>query len=178
VNDATDGTLLATLGRTAQEIGAARADAGYAGAFHILARAAAEMIGYRMFTVLLYHPESGAMERLFTAANFDRSAVYPVGGRKPRRKDHWSETVIDRGEVLIVPDAVSLKATFADHEELFAIGCEAAMCLPVREAGRPLGTVNLLDTAQHFSERHAAIGRVLAGLAVPLFLRAKSGEKQ
>jgi hypothetical protein len=59
---------------------------------------------------------------------------------------------------------------YPDHEKIAALGLTTAMNLPVRWAGRTLGTVNMLRSTDPFTDADSAIGMVFAALAVPALL--------
>jgi hypothetical protein len=157
------GGQLMVLGRAAREIGeAATPSEVFAASDH----AAAELIGHRLFTVLLFQPESGEVQRLYTS----KSKEYPVGGKKPLRRDKWSETVIDRGEMLWLNDEEGIRQNFADHQTIFGLGCGAIINVPVRIGGKPVGTINILNRAGWFTEAHLPLARLVVSLATPGFL--------
>lgn len=136
-----------------------------AGALGILDRLTATLVGHRMFTALLFHADTQETERFYT----NQVAKYPLQGRKPPRQDRWSEAVIGRGEIFLVPDQSFLKENFADAATLIGLGLGSGMCLPVRSGGRTLGTINVFDAPQKIAAKHAVFGRIIAGLAVPAF---------
>jgi hypothetical protein len=126
---------------------------------------AADLIGHRMFTGLLYHPDTQETERFYT----NQPEKYPLGGRKPPRRDRWSSAVIDRGEIFFLSSPQDVKDNFADAATLLGIGIGCGMCLPVRLNNRTLGTINVLAAEGAVGERHGPIGLIIAALAVPAF---------
>ena len=94
---------------------------------------------------------------------------YPLRGRKPARRDRWSKSVIDCGEIFFISSAQDVKDNFADAVTLLGLGIGSGMCLPIRLRDRTLGTINVLAAAGVVSERHSSIGRIIAALAVPAF---------
>lgn len=118
-----------------------------------------------IFTGLLYHPDTQETERFYT----NQTEKYPLGGRKPPRRDRWSNTVIERGEIFFISSVQGVKDNFADAATLIGIGIGSGMCLPIRHNDRTLGTINVLAAEGVVSERHAPIGHIIAALAVPAF---------
>lgn len=124
------------------------------------------LIGSRMFTFLYFDTASFEMERLVCT----RPDRYPVGARKPMRHGPWRDCLIERGEVFIARNPQEMRATFGDHAALAEFGCTSSMCLPVRHAGRTLGSMNLNGDQGRYGAREAAIAQPFATLAVPAFL--------
>ena len=63
-------------------------------------------------------------------------------------------------------------------ELIFSLGITAIMNVPVRHAGRRLGTLNFCGEEGMYGEREMQIGRVLAGLLVPSLLRPSSDARE
>jgi hypothetical protein len=135
--------------------------------FAALERAMGETIGHRLFTILLFHPESGESERCWTS----RPEAYPVGGRKPLNPTPWTQHVLRELKPHICRSYEEVKAIFFDHELIRSLGCESMLNLPVAFDGEPLGTINLSHQAGWYGEQHLKVGRVFAALAAPALLR-------
>jgi GAF domain-containing protein len=134
--------------------------------YRALQQIAAETIGWRLFTILRYVPEHQAVERLHSS---DASA-YPVGGRKPLAKIGASQAAMDRGEVFLAATPDAVRKAFFDHELIFSLGITAILNVPIRHAGRHLGTVNLCGEEGMYGAREIVCGKVLAGLIAPVLL--------
>jgi hypothetical protein len=135
--------------------------------FAALERAMGETIGHRLFTILLFHPDSGESERCWTS----RPEAYPVGGRKPLNPTPWTQHVLRELKPHICRNYEEVKSIFFDHELIRSLGCESMLNLPVAFDGKPLGTINLSHEAGWYGERHLPLGRVFAALAAPGLLR-------
>lgn len=157
-----DAECMIRIAQAASDVGRATSPAA---SLHVLDALAANLIGHRMFTGLLYHPDTQETERFYT----NQTEKYPLGGRKPPRRDRWSNTVIDRGEIFFISSVQDVKDNFADAATLLGIGIGSGMCLPVRLQDRTLGTINVLAAEGVVSDRHAPVGHILAALAVPAF---------
>ena len=157
-----DAESIVRIAQAAGDMGRATSSAASLRALDALA---ASLIGHRMFTGLLYHPDTQETERFYT----NQAEKYPLGGRKPPRRDRWSSTVIDRGEIFFLSSAQDVKDNFADATTLLGIGIGSGMCLPIRLHNQTLGTINVLAAERAVSERHAPIGLIIAALAVPAF---------
>ena len=140
-----------------------------AGAIYLLVeRLARETCGYRLLTVLRYVEAAAAVERVHSS---DLKA-YPVGGRKPLDKITASHGAMERGEVFLAGTKEDVRKAFFDHELIFSLGITAILNVPIRHAGRRLGTVNLCGEEGMYGPAEIAGGKILAGLLVPWLLMA------
>src|SRR5579862_8249941 len=155
--------ILADIARVAQTTaGAAEPDA----IFRAVERLAAQVIGFRLFTVMRLHTETQEVERLYSSL----PDAYPVSGRKPKQGTPWGARVLDGGEIFIANSPDEVRAAFTDHELIFSLGIGAIMNVPVRFHGRSLGTMNICSDAGWFADSDHATGRLLASLLVPPLL--------
>jgi hypothetical protein len=136
--------------------------------YRAVERIAAETIGWRLFTVLRYVESAQAVERVYSS---DEKA-YPVGGRKPLDKITASHGAMERGEVFLAGTKEDVRKAFFDHELIFSLGITAILNVPIRHAGRRLGTVNLCGEEGMYGPAEIAGGKILAGLLVPWLLMA------
>lgn len=140
--------------------------------FAALQHAMADAIGHRLFTIMRHDPTAGRNRRAYSSD----PRAYPVSGYKPVNWDHpWTRRVLVDGQAWIGRDAGDIAWAYPDHDKIAGMGLASAMNLPVRWAGRMLGTVNLLHGAGHFTEADAATGAVFAALAVPALLAIDAG---
>ena len=137
-------------------------------AYRAVERVSAETVGWRLFTVLRYVEAAQAVERLYSS---DEKA-YPVGGRKPLDKIAASHGAMDKGEVFLAATKEEVRKAFFDHELIFSLGITAILNVPIRHAGRRLGTVNLCGEEGMYGPAEIARGKILAGLLVPSLLAA------
>ena len=129
-------------------------------------RIAAETIGWRLFTILCYVEAEQAVERLYSSDE----AAYPVGGRKPLSKITASHGAMERGEVFLAATKEDVRKAFFDHELIFSLGITAILNVPIRYAGRRLGTVNLCGEEGMYGPAEIAKAKILAGLLVPALM--------
>ena len=118
-------------------------------ALHDAARAAC---GARLFTVTVLDRAAGVARRAYSSHPQD----YPVTGTKPIGNSDWTAQVIDRGEAFVANDTRGFAPYFPDHALINALGCEAAMNIPVSRDGAVAGTINILDAAGHFTPQRCA----------------------
>jgi hypothetical protein len=134
-------------------------------------RLAKETCGWRLLTILKYVEKDAVVERVSSS---DEKA-YPLGGRKPLDKIATSHGAMEHGGIFLVGTKAQVKEAFFDHELIFSLGITAIMNVPVRHAGRRLGTLNFCGEEGMYGEREMQIGRVLSGLLVPALLKAVDG---
>ena len=132
---------------------------------------AKETCGYTMFTILKYVEKDKQVERVHTS----NPRKYPVGGRKPIDPASHNQKILEKGQVFVAPNKAEVKRTYFDYELIFSLGITAIMNVPVRHAGRRLGTLNFCGDEGTYHEREMQIGRVLAGLLAPALLKAVDG---
>jgi hypothetical protein len=101
--------------------------------------------------------------------------AYPLGGKKPLDKIASSHGAMEHGGIFLAGTKEDVKKAFFDYELIFSLGITAIMNVPVRHAGRRLGTLNFCGDEGTYHEREMAIGRVLAGLLAPALLKAVDG---
>lgn len=115
--------------------------------FSTLHHAADASVGARLFTITVLDHKAGLARRAYTS----HPAEYPTTGTKPMRDDPWSDQVIGRGISFVANSTPEFATYFVDHALINALGCQAAINIPVAQDGVVLGTVNILDKAGHFT---------------------------
>lgn len=136
--------------------------------FAALHRAAQECCGARLFTVTVLDRRAGLARRAYTS----HPAEYPVTGTKPMRSDAWSDQVIGRGQSFVANTTAEFAGFFADQALINALGCEAAVNIPVSDGEAVVGTVNVLDRAGHFTPLRVAALESLVAAHRPALLAA------
>src|SRR5215471_9678546 len=131
--------------------------------YRAVQRIAAETVGWRLFTILRHVEADQAVERLHSSD----AAAYPVGGRKPLAKMAASHAALEEGEAVLAATKEEVRKAFFDHELIFSLGITAILNVPIRLAGRQLGTVNLCGEEGMYGAAEIARGKILAGLLVP-----------
>ncbi|MBI1777010.1 MAG: GAF domain-containing protein [Proteobacteria bacterium] len=121
-------------------------------------------IGHNLFTMMRVYETAMEVERVYS----DNPKAYPVGGRKQKQGTPCGRIVLDEGKVFIARNPEELKTAFADHALILSLGIGSIMNVPISHDGRCLGTMNISNEANWFTEADAKTGLVLAGLVVPL----------
>lgn len=123
--------------------------------FAALAEVCAQVAGWRLFTVLVVDHDHGLARRVHTSD----PAVYPMGGGKPFAGSELGDTAFVDGRAFIAETPAELERVFPDHETIVALGCGAALNVPVRHRGEVIGSVNLLDEPMAYrTDAAAAVG--------------------
>ena len=115
--------------------------------FAALHRDVAAKVGVRLFTVSALDRAARLARRAYSSHPVD----YPVPGTKPLGDDGWSRMVIDRGETFVANDTAGFSPYFSDHAQINALGCHAAINIPISDGQQIVGTVNLLDAEGYFT---------------------------
>lgn len=127
-----------------------------------------ELIGHKLFTVLVLDHARGLNSRFYTS----HPVEYPVGGFKPIDPTReFYEIVVNQGEPRFLRDRETIISTFPDHAAILGLGCESGVNMPVRWNGRTLGSINLLHEAGYYGPQHRPVLNVLAALSIAPFLR-------
>ncbi|MDA4845452.1 GAF domain-containing protein [Hoeflea poritis] len=125
-------------------------------ALHAAAKAAC---GAQLFTVTLLDRTAGLAWRAYSSHPDD----YPVTGTKPMGENDWTRHVLERGETFVANETAEFSSYFSDHALINALGCEAAVNIPVSDDELVQGTINILDKEGHFTpERVAALESLVA----------------
>lgn len=127
------------------------------------ADAAATHLGHQLFTIMVFHANTMEVERVYS----NRPQEYPVGGRKQKRDTEWGRQVLDRGEPYFGRSIDDIRRHFHDHAVIEGLGLSAILNIPVRIAGKTIGTMNLLDAGPHYREADLAYAGLVAGLIAP-----------
>jgi len=120
--------------------------------------------GLRLFTVLAWDDERGALHRLHSSD----PAAYPLGGEKVMPRDApWIVQVVVEQRPFLGRDAAAVAAVFSDHDLIASLGCGATVNVPVVEGHSTLGVLNFLDAEGCYDEASVLAALPLAELALP-----------
>lgn len=134
---------------------AATADAAYS-ALQQLARA---VVGAKLFTVMTLDMQAGLARRAYTSDPRN----YPGSGTKPIRHDDWFDVVHTQRRYFVANSLNDIAKVFPDHELIHSLGCHSVVNMPVVLGDELVATVNMLDTAGHYTrERVELIARHLS----------------
>ena len=126
---------------------------------------AAEIVGFRLFTITAVDTEAAVARRLYT----NMPDAYPVAGTKPMQENPWSQHVIVGRKTFVMNTNEEIASHFFDHELIRSLGCGSCVNMPVVLDGTVVGTVNLLDAEHHFTPERVALVEHLQLPAVAAF---------
>ncbi|HZP79276.1 MAG TPA: GAF domain-containing protein [Pseudolabrys sp.] len=129
-----------------------------------LEKVSAEVIGHRLFTVMRYESAHDEVERIFS----NMPQVYPTGGRKQKKATAWSDRVLRDMQVFRGTNAADIRSAFDDHETILRLGLGSVLNVPVVDAGRCLGTMNLLHEEGWYGAADERVGVSLAAFLIPV----------
>jgi hypothetical protein len=134
--------------------------------YHLVECIAAETMGWRLITILRYVEAEGVDERAYSS----EPKTYPVGGRKLLSNFTTNHAAMQQGEIFLAATKADVRQAYADHGSLCELAVTAILNVPIRHAGRRLGTMNLCGEEGMYGAAKVAHGRVLAGLLTPWLL--------
>lgn len=140
-------------------------------AFAALHAFTASLVPARLFTVSLIDTDAGLSRRAYTS---DRIA-YPVSGTKPIVDDGWYKLVHDEQQIYVQNDLANDLEHFTDFDLINALGCQAALNIPVVIAGTVVSTINILDAKGSYPA--SAVDLVRRELPVPAMLAFALAER-
>ena len=123
-------------------------------AFRAVEAATRELIGHKLFTILVRREGGEEVERVYTS----NPAAYPVQGRKRMGPTPWGALVLDQKQTFLGPDKAAIRWAFPDHELIESLGLGAVINVTAIQGGEVLGTLK---------EREAKILRLYFGLDGP-----------
>lgn len=135
-----------------------RKDAVFAAA----AETADELIGHKLFTIMAFDAAATEVERLYSS----NPESYPPGGRKKKADTAWGRQVLEKGEPYIGHTADDICLHFNDHDVILGLGLESVLNMPIRCAGKTLGTMNLLHERNYYKKEDIKIATLVAGLLI------------
>ena len=119
--------------------------------------ALAEVVGFKVLTVLKLDPATLRSVRLCSS-----EPSYPVGGTKQHVRSAWSEAVLSRKTVFLAPDLAAVRAAFPDSAAIEATGCGSIVAAPIIHDGAVVGTMNLWHREGYFDTAKARLAMPFA----------------
>jgi GAF domain-containing protein len=122
-------------------------------------------VGAIIFSCSTFDLAAGLARRAYT----NMPDVYPLSGLKDITPNRWTEVVLDRGETFVANTIEEIRDVFPDHELIASLGCGSVINMPVYVSGQFLGTVNVLESAGHYTATRVARMQSLAPAAMLAF---------
>jgi hypothetical protein len=138
--------------------------------FDAVQAVAANAIGYKLFTIMLFDAERIEVERLYTSM----PSVYPLGGRKKKASTAWGAHTLASMKVFRTTTSEGIRQMFDDHETLAGLGLGSMLNIPIAYDGRCVGTMNLSHQEGWYQPEHERLGLLIGSfLTTPLALLQK-----
>jgi len=128
----------------------------------------AQVIGHRLFTVMLFDSTRSEVQRIYS----NMPAAYSPGGRKQKKATAWADHVLRDMKVFLGNGPDDIRSVFDDHETILGLGLGSVLNVPVVYGGRCLGTMNLLHEAGWYRPEDEHMGVMLAAFLIAPLLDA------
>ena len=126
-----------------------------------------DCFGHKLFTALLYLQDHKLMKRLHTSDD----TISPLGGFKATGNGPWSRLVLEEGRLYVASND-DVRTVFSEAPMLIERGLQSAFNIPVRHAGRVIGSLNMLAARHAYDDIDPDLAAVVAGLCAPVFIEA------
>ncbi|MFW7267740.1 GAF domain-containing protein [Gluconacetobacter sp. Hr-1-5] len=136
----------------------------------IVGNMAAHILDIHFVTISSFDETTGEAERLYSS----RPMEYPVSGRKPVNQTWWSEWVMKQKRTFCANSSEEIAEVFYDHKEIFQLGCESIVNIPIVFKGSVIATINCLGKAGHFTEDRVKESELLKAPATLAFLALRT----
>ncbi len=153
----------------------ASADGQPAAACAALEQLAHDVVGVKLFTIMMADTEARVSRRLYT----NMPDAYPASGTKPYNDTYWSEITLERRETFVANSIAEIADVFPDHALINTLGCQSVINVPVEIGGRVVGTINCLHEAGFYTEDRvkAAEALKLPGSVCILLCQTQIGDR-
>ncbi|MBS7704925.1 GAF domain-containing protein [Chelatococcus asaccharovorans] len=146
------------------------ADASPEAAYRAVDKAVADLLGHKLFTILVRCENGEEVERVYSS----QPAAYPVQGRKRMGPTPWGDLVLKRKQTFLGPDVAAIRWAFPDHQLIESLGLGSVINVSVQQGGDILGTLNVLDREGAFtSEDQVALVRSFTPFLIPALTKAR-----
>ncbi|MFZ4410113.1 MAG: GAF domain-containing protein [Paracraurococcus sp.] len=99
-----------------------------------------DAMGHGLCTAMRFDAAAMTVRRIYSSD----PAAYPVGGAKPKRDTAWGRQVLLEARVFVGEGDAAIRAHFADHALIAALGLRSIVNIPVVVRGECRGTLNFL----------------------------------
>ena len=96
-------------------------------------------------------------------------AIFKYEKKMP--KNIWSTKVLKNKQHFICKSKQEIKKIFFDYEIIFSLGCGSIINLLILFQGRPIGTVNILNKENHYSDKDLKKIDFLTVFLIPYFIK-------
>ena len=124
----------------------------------------AQVIGHRLFTVMLFDSTRSEVQRIYS----NMPAFYSPGGRKRKKATAWADHVLRDMKVFRASGVDAIRAAFNDHATILSLGLASVLNIPLVLAGRCVGTMNLLHEADWYTAEDEPTGLLISAFLLPV----------
>lgn len=136
--------------------------------FGAVEQMARERIGFKLLTMLHLSSDGEEVRRLYTTD----PVHYPVSGREKLGRTAWGQRVLVEQQPYLGVDSAGVRWAFpADFDLISSLGLGSTMNVPIVALGKTLGSLNILNVAHAYDQRHMAAAISLAPYLTAAFLR-------
>ena len=145
-------------------------DASPETAYRAVDKAINDLIGHRLFTILVRCEGGEEVERVYSS----QPESYPVQGRKRMGPTPWGDLVLTRKQAFLGQDKAAIRWAFPDHELIESLGLGSVINVSVQEGGEILGVLNVLDEeGVYTSEDQVALVRSFTPLLISALTKTR-----
>ena len=123
-------------------------------------------IGFILLTLTVKHPQKKLVQRIYSSNN----KVYPVGGTKKIPRNYFYEVTFKKQKSFIGNNIKEIRKYHYDHKIITDLGAEAILNQVVIFDNKTIGTINLLNIANHFNNKHLSITNLISKFLAPTYL--------
>lgn len=128
-------------------------------------------IGFKLITFTAINFTQKFVERIYS----NNKKVYPILGKKPIPNNEWSKIIKKNGpKYFLGKNKKTIKKIFFDYETIFSLGCGSIINYVIRFKGKAIGTINLLDVENKYSNKDIKKIEKLSIFMIPYFLDYKN----
>ena len=125
------------------------------------------LIGHKLITFTVIDQKLKFCERVYSNNN----KIYPILGQKKMPKNIWSTKVLKNKQHFICKSKKEIKKIFFDYEIIFSLGCGSIINLLILFQGKPIGTVNILNKENYYSDKDLKKIDFLTVFLIPFFIK-------
>ena len=132
------------------------------------------LIGHKLITFTVIDEKLKFCERIYS----NNSKIYPIFGQKKMPKNIWSKKVLKNKEHFLCKTKKDIKKIFYDYETIFSLGCGSIINLLILFQGKPIGTVNILNKENYYSNKDLKKIEFITIFLIPFFVKHQINMKK
>ena len=132
------------------------------------------LIGHKLITFTVIDEKLKFCERVYSNNN----KIYPILGQKKMPKNIWSIKVLKNKQHFVCKTKKDIKKIFYDYETIFSLGCGSIINLLILFQGKPIGTVNILNKENYYSNKDLKKIEFITIFLIPFFVKHQINMKK